>query len=889
MVDQLDCPIDLLKYNTTNKESFVAFNKEVDKEIHEGDRVAENGVEGGHFNEAPTTGAYVELENEVTTSDASSAGVVATSDHEDLFVEDDAEFESNLHEEDINLRAERRKYQRRKRRKRIPNDLTEVPIGEVGQDLRFEKTEIADKSLKGKVVGDESVYYSFDEYSVESDLEIELGRTDSRKVVYDNFAKQVVGQLGMVFEDVNEFRDVVTKYALQRDGKLEKYINESKKTTARRARGKILQNLMGNHVKEFRRIFDYRDEMLRSNPGFTCVLKVDGSDDSGSNKGQLLVVVAKDGNNQMLPIDWAVVQFSFPPLLKAASRGLALREGMEIHGLGCKLGFDDDPFVQTALLGMYANCGKIEDARLVFDKMSQRDIVTWDIMIDGYCQNGLFDDVLVLLEEMRSSNVEPDSRVFTTILSACGKTGNLAIGKVIHGLISDNNIIADSRLLSSLISMYAGCGCMDLAQNLYDKLSQKNLVVSTAMISWHSKVGQVEAARSIFDQMTDKDLVCWSAMISGYAESDQPQEALKLLDEMQASGVKPDQRIHLIVDKYRFREALPVNNALIDMYAKCGYLDGARGVFGRMRRKNVISWTSMISAYAIHGEADQALILFRQMKEPNWITFVAVLYACSHAGLVDEAQQIFSSMVNEYNITPKIEHYGCMVDLYGRANRLREVLELVETMPMAPNVVIWGSLMAACRIHGEFELGEFAAKRLLELDPEHDGAYVFLSNVYAKGKRWENVGEVRQLMKHKGIWKERGHSKIEMDNEIHEFLTADKSHKHADDIYGKLAEVVCKLKQVGYAPNTSVVLIDVDEHEKKDMVLLHSEKLALCYGLLRSNNGSTIHIIKNLRICEDCHNFMKLASKVFEREIVVRDRTRFHHYRDGSRSCKDDW
>ncbi|PHT99744.1 hypothetical protein BC332_29532 [Capsicum chinense] len=280
-----------------------------------------------------------------------------------------------------------------------------------------------------------------------------------------------------------------------------------------------------------------------------------------------------------------------------------------------------------------------------------------------------------------------------------------------------------------------------------------------------------------------------------------------------------------------------------------GLFDGARGVFGRMRRKNVISWTSMISAYAIHGEADQALMLFRQMKEPNWITFVVVLYACSHAGLVDEAQQIFSSMRSPSNI------------------------------------VIWGSLMATCRIHGEFELGEFAAKRLLELDPEHDGAYVFLSNVYTKGKRWENVGEVRQLMKHKGIWKERGHGKIEMDNEIHEFLTADKSDKHADDIYGKLAEVVCKLKQVGYAPNTSVVLIDVGEDEKKDMVLLHSEKLALCYGLPRSNNGSPTRIIKNLRICEDCHNFMKLASKVFEREIVVRDRTRFHHYRDGSCSC----
>ncbi|XP_004247664.2 pentatricopeptide repeat-containing protein At4g14820 [Solanum lycopersicum] len=626
---------------------------------------------------------------------------------------------------------------------------------------------------------------------------------------------------------------------------------------------------------------------------------------SRSKEPHNALLFLENGRRNGLEVD----RFSFPPLLKAASRAFALREGMEIHGLGCKLGFISDPFIQTALLGMYANSGQIQDARLVFDKMSERDIVTWDIMIDGYCQNGLFDDVLVLLEEMRSSNVEPDSRVFTTILSACGQTGNLALGKVIHELISENNIIADSRLQSSLISMYAGCGCMDLAQNLYDELSQKNLVVSTAMISGYSKAGQVEAARSIFNQITDKDLVCWSAMISGYAESDQPQEGLKLLDEMQASGVKPDQvtmlsvisacanlgaldqakRIHMIVDKYRFREALPVNNALIDMYAKCGYLDGAREVFGRMRRKNVISWTSMTSAHAIHGEADQALMLFRQMKEPNWITFVAVLYACSHAGLVDEGQQIFSSMVNEYKITPKLEHYGCMVDLYGRANRLREALELVESMPMAPNVVIWGSLMAACRIHGEYELGEFAAKRLLELDPEHDGAYVFLSNFYAKGKRWENVGEVRQLMKHKGILKERGHSKIEMGNEIHKFLTADKSHKHADDIYAKLDEVVCKLMQVGYAPNTSVVLIDVDEDEKKDIVLLHSEKLALCYGLLKSSRGSPIHIIKNLRICEDCHNFMKLASKVFEREIVVRDRTRFHHYRDGSCSCKDYW
>ncbi|KAF3641345.1 hypothetical protein FXO38_21665 [Capsicum annuum] len=421
-LDQVDGPIGLLEYTTIIEESFVIFNKEGDMGVHEGDRVVKKRVEGGHFNEAPTTAAYVELENEAAPGEASStgfvtadgeaaaggeaaataeaapgeassAGVIAAgdevaaaseaantdasdfstenssdSDHEDLFIKDDTEFESDVHEEDIKLSAERRKYQKRKRREIIPNDPTKVPVGEVGPDLGFEETKIADKSLKGKVVGDEPVYFSFDEYSVDSDLEDGLGRTDSRKVVYDDSAKQVVWQLGMVFEDVNEFRDV-TKYALQRGVKLEKYINESKKvrvrcregchwllyasinkstndfqiktynpkhrcikttrnsmcnakflpkhfkdriseqlnvkifqfqqlirkklgihvgkSTVRRARGKILQDLMGNHVKEFERIFDYRDEILRSNPGSTCVVKVDDSDDSAEMKKNL--------------------------------------------------------------------------------------------------------------------------------------------------------------------------------------------------------------------------------------------------------------------------------------------------------------------------------------------------------------------------------------------------------------------------------------------------------------------------------------------------------------------------------------------------------------------------------------------------------------------------
>ncbi|OMO85726.1 hypothetical protein COLO4_21492 [Corchorus olitorius] len=630
---------------------------------------------------------------------------------------------------------------------------------------------------------------------------------------------------------------------------------------------------------------------------------------SRSSRPEFAFLVYQRLRNEGLRID----RFSFPPLLKAAARVEGLAEGKELHGFGFKLGFESDPFVQTGLMGMYLACGRVLEARQVFDKMSYRDNVAWSIMIDGYCHNGLFDDALELFEEMKRGNIEADKFMLSSILSACGRTGNLNYGEKIHDYIIANKLLVDSRLRSALVTMYASCGCMDLAKKVFDQMAPKDLFVSTAMVTGYSRHGRVEDARLIFDQMEEKDLVCWSAMISGYAESDQPQEALRLFNELQVLGIKPDQVtmlsvisacahlgilekatwIHVYVDKNGFGEALRINNALIDMYAKCGSLERARGVFEKMTRRNVISWTSMINAFAIHGDANNALSFFYKMKEarvePNGVTFVGVLYACSHAGLVEEGRKIFASMVNEHKISPKHEHYGCMVDLFGRANLLREALEVVETMPLAPNVVIWGSLMAACQIHGETELGEFAAKRLLELEPDHDGALVLLSNIYAKERKWQDVGELRQLMKERGIYKEKGCSRIEMNNEVHEFLIADRNHKQADKIYEKLDEVVSQLKMVGYAPNTRSVLVDLEEEEKREVVLWHSEKLALCYGLINGGKDSCIRIVKNLRVCEDCHTFMKLVSKVYGREIIVRDRTRFHHYRNGACSCKDYW
>ncbi|XP_076898895.1 pentatricopeptide repeat-containing protein At4g14820-like [Bidens hawaiensis] len=610
---------------------------------------------------------------------------------------------------------------------------------------------------------------------------------------------------------------------------------------------------------------------------------------------------------------FGIDSFSLPPLLKASTRVSALSEGMELHGFATKMDFVSDPFVQTGLVAMYSACGHVEDARLVFDKMPERDIVAWNVMIDGYCGNGQYNNVLPLIEEMKRLNIKPDEKIFSTVVSACARAGNLEFGKTFHEFITESRVMVDYNLQCALVIMYASCGSMDIATNMFKNLSPKNVVVSTAMITGYSKAGQIASARLIFDQMAEKDLICWSAMISGYAEGGQPQNALQLFDKMLTSGVKPDQvtmlsvisacatlgavdnamKIESYVNENRYSGVLPVNNALIDMYAKCGELDRAKQVFDRMHKRNVITWSSMIRAYAVHGDAINALDLFYKMKinrtKPNEVTFIGLLYACSHAGLVEQGREIFESMVNDYNVTPKCEHYGCMVDLYGRANLLKEALEVIEQMPMAPNVVIWGSLMAACRIYNEVELGEFAAKRVLKLDPFHDGAHIFLSNIYAKEKKWENVGEIRKVMQNKGVVKQRGCSRIEVDGEIHEFLTADKTHERVDEIYEKLDAVVSELEVAGYSPNMSCVLVDLDEDEKTKALLWHSEKLALCFGLLKQNRGSCIRIIKNLRVCEDCHNFLKLASKVYGVRIVVRDRTRFHRYEDGVCSCKDYW
>lgn len=337
-----------------------------------------------------------------------------------------------------------------------------------------------------------------------------------------------------------------------------------------------------------------------------------------------------------------------------------------------------------------------------------------------------------------------------------------------------------------------------------------------------------------------------------------------------------------------------VGTSIIDMYCKCGSdINTARRAFNRMTYKNVKSWSAMIAGYGMHGQAREALKVLLEMIQdgvkPNSITFVSVLSACCHAGLVDEGWHWFCAMQHRFNINPTVEHYGCMVDLLGRAGYLKRAYNLIVDMRVRPDFVIWSSLLASCRIHKNIELGEISARKLFELDSSNSGYYALLSNIYAESGRWEDVKRMRMIMKQHGVVKSPGFSLIELKGSVHIFLAGDRQHPQYKKIHAYFEELIVKLQAVGYVPSVGSVLHDVDEEEKEIVLQIHSEKLAVVFGIMNSVPGTTIQVIKNLRTCADCHTMIKLISKIMDHEIVIRDPKRFHHFRKGTCSCGDYW
>lgn len=353
-------------------------------------------------------------------------------------------------------------------------------------------------------------------------------------------------------------------------------------------------------------------------------------------------------------------------------------------------------------------------------------------------------------------------------------------------------------------------------------------------------------------------------------------------------------RIHTYIDENGFGSALNICNALISMYSRCGSLDQSFLVFNGISKKNVVTWSAMISGLAMNGYGREAIEAFKEMQKagifPDDQTFTGVLSACSHSGLVDEGMMLFESIAKEYGILPNIHHYGCMVDLLGRAGMLHRAYGIITTMPVKPDFAIWRTLLGACKIHGQVALGERVVEHLIEHKAQEAGDYVLLLNIYSSVGDWEKVIEVRKFMKDKGIQTTPGCSTIELNGKLHEFVVDDISHPRKDEIYDMLDEIGKQLKIAGYVVEVSSELHKLDDDEEKGFRLsYHSEKLALAFGVLSTPPNTKIRVAKNLRICVDCHNFAKFLCGVYNREVIIRDRTRFHHFCNGHCSCNDYW
>ena len=523
-------------------------------------------------------------------------------------------------------------------------------------------------------------------------------------------------------------------------------------------------------------------------------------------------------------------------------------------------------------------------ARQLFDEMHKPRTFLWNTLIKGYVKNELPIEAASVYRQMHLIGARPDSFTYPFVVKACAQLPELWAGGAVHVHVVKYGLEFVSMVRTELMIMYV-------------------------------KFGEMGLAEFLFGSMVERDVVAWNALIAVCVQNGLASKALGLFHQMSLAGIKPDavtivsalsacgqlgcleigEETYGVARKEGIDCNIIVENARLDMYIKCGNTDMARTLFNKMPQRNVISWSTMILGYAINGETEKALALFSRMKnegvQPNYVTYLGVLSACSHAGLVNEGWAYFNHMAQSghKNIQPRKEHYACMVDLLGRSGHLEEAYNFIKRMPIEPDAGVWGALLGACAIHHDVKLGQHVADLLFEVAPDIASYHVIMSNIYAAVGRWDFVDKVRLKMRKKGVKKVAGYSSVEFNSEFHFFYGGDRSHPQSAYIYEKLEVLLKQIKSIGYIPKTSSVFHDVETEEKEVTISTHSEKLAIAFGLINVRPEYPIRVMKNLRTCDDCHNFSKFVSKITMREIIMRDKIRFHHFRNGVCSCKDFW
>ncbi|CAM0872829.1 unnamed protein product [Alopecurus aequalis] len=552
----------------------------------------------------------------------------------------------------------------------------------------------------------------------------------------------------------------------------------------------------------------------------------------------------------------------------------------------------------------YTNCLKKHPTRLIFPYANA---ILRASLEKGSPQKSLVDYSTML----HFTAFCPDYRTYALVLRACSKCSDIFAAMQIHSHLTKIGL-CNQDTVTPLLRLYIDHDRMMEARELFLPMLEWSTdpFHGNLMLTGYLKCGQLDKAYQIFKRMPVKDLVSWNSMIAGAVRSSHLKDAMNLFSRLVNSGLVPDGFsfssvlsacaragarsygvwVHRLMDELRVEKNHILLSALVDMYAKCGRLDISVKIFNTVKRIHVSTWNTMIGSLAAHGLGSDVVILFRRMENagvvPDGVTFVALLTACSHCGMVEEARQYFETMTMKYYITPTVEHYGAMVDTLSRAGLLDEAYNLVSSMAVKPDAVIWRALLSACRRYRQTKFGDVTIEQIA---CQGSGDYTLLSNIYSSINRWDDSEKVWKERKKKKVRKIKGLSWVELGGSTHEFKAGDRSHPDSDDIYRVLHGLSKKAKVEGYTPSIELVTKDVSQEEREENLSFHSEKLAVAYSILKTGPGTEILVSKNLQTCSDCHEWMKIISKVLCRVIIMRDRVRFHRFESGCCSCKDYW
>ncbi|KAI3950034.1 hypothetical protein MKW92_013793 [Papaver armeniacum] len=556
-------------------------------------------------------------------------------------------------------------------------------------------------------------------------------------------------------------------------------------------------------------------------------------------------------------------------LLVSLTQSRSLLKGQQLHAQIIKSRLEIIPLLSNQLINFYSKCQLPHDSRRIFDDNPRKSPTSWSSIISTFAQNELPQFSLEFFRRMLEYGVRPDDHIFPSAAKSCAILSRLDVGQSVHCLAVKTGYRLDVFVGSSLVDMYAKCG-------------------------------GIIRARQMFDEMPDKNIVSWTGMINGYAQL-ALSEHLEVNDFTFTSVIRVcatltlfelGRQMHGLCFKTSFDSSSFVGSSLISLYSKCGVVEGAYMVFDELPVKNLGAWNSMMMACAQHSQVQKAFELLSDMERsgirPNFISFLCVLLGCSHAGMVEKGQFYFN-MMKKQGIEPGVQNYACLVDLLSRAGKLKEALSVIEEMSMEPTESVWGALLTGSRIHGDTEMAAFAADKVFKLGTVSPGMHVQLSNAYASAGKWLEAAEARKMLRDRGTKKETGLSWMEEGGRSHSFAAGDRSHVRSADIYQKLEELGEEMEKAGYVMDTSYVLKEVDGEEKKHTIGYHSERLAIAFGLITLPPGRPIRIMKNLRVCGDCHTAIKFMSKCTGRTIIVRDNNRFHTFKDGVCSCGNYW